>query len=81
MSKRSETLLYIYLLLFIICLAVRKSIGTLRISTFMGVQMSVYGCTNVSIWVYKCQYMGVQMSVYGCTNVSIWVYKCQYMGV
>jgi len=57
-------LFYIYLLLFIIYLAVRKFIGTLRVSAFMGVQMSVYGCTNVSLWVYKCQFMGVQMSVY-----------------
>ena len=52
---------YIYLLLFIIYLAVRKSIDTLRVAAFIGVQMSVYGCTNVSLWVYKCQFMGVQI--------------------
>jgi len=63
--ERNEVrLFYIYLLLFIIYLAVRKSIVTLSVSVFMGVQMSVYGCTNVSLWVYKCQFMGVQMSVY-----------------
>ena len=74
-SRNAVRLFYIYLLLFNIYLTHSQTLEYQWISAFMGVQMSVYGCTNVSLWVYKCQFMGVQMSVYGCTNVSLWVYK------
>ena len=52
-AKRSETLIYIYILYIclIIYLAPPLALERQGFSSFMGVEMSVYGCRNVGLWV------------------------------
>ena len=48
-SRNAVRLFYIYLLLFNIYLTRQQTLEYQWISSFIGVQMSVYGCTNVSL--------------------------------
>ena len=54
-AKRSETLIYIYfiyiLYIFYIYLAPPRALERQGFTRFMGVEMSVYGCRNVGLWV------------------------------
>ena len=47
-AKRSETLIYIYLIIY---LAPPRALERQGFTRFMGVEMSVYGCRNVGLWV------------------------------
>ena len=51
-SKRSETLfIYILYICLIIYLTPQQTLESQGFASFMGVEMSVYGCRNVGLWV------------------------------
>ena len=52
-SRNAVRLFYIYLLLFNIYLTYQQTLEYQWISAFMGVQMSVYGCTNFKKYLIK----------------------------